>query len=280
MYAVVVFSVAKHLCLDFLLSLVCNQNIYSALISTSMVYWVIFFKSPKRNPKHFLFGIFSLIGFLVFFIIISGVGVLFSVHLGPCANPTLYLAKSLGIFAAMLTVIEWAPQIWTTFWTKAARTLSLPMVCVFAPGTLVGAGFMIFVSKDTWSTWLPQLVSGIQLFILLGLLFYFSPQKEKMGKCLQKLSKKPTPTDLAGCGVGDVELNELPAEVHSQPDKTIKVGEAGGGAAEVATGGGDTAQEKKDDSEPSTDSSKEEKVIVQIENTGTTGDTKAKTSEC
>ncbi|KAH3765231.1 PQ loop repeat protein [Pelomyxa schiedti] len=224
-----------------------------------LVYWVMFFKTPKRNPKHFTFGVLCLLGFLFYFAVMATVGVLFSVYLGPCADPTIYLAKGLGIFAALLTVVEWAPQIWTTFWTKAARTLSLPMVCVFAPGTLIGAGFMIFVAKDTWSTWLPQLVSGIQLFILLGLLFYFSPLKTKIGTFLQKLSKKPSAEDLAGCG--QIELNELPAEVHQQPDNAKRVAVAG----DTVEDSRQRSAEVKESSGNGRHSGSDDEVIINIE---------------
>lgn len=72
MHAFFTVCMAKFPCLALLLSIVCNSLYCHSF--RSLFYWVIFYKSPRKAPTMFIVGILSLIGFCLFFILISLIG--------------------------------------------------------------------------------------------------------------------------------------------------------------------------------------------------------------
>lgn len=79
----------------------------------------------------------------------------------------------LGIVGTVCVILQWGPQIWTTWKLKAVGSLSVLMLLIQLPGTLVVIYFQGVVNDAHWSTVLPYVVNAIEFTILLGLCGFF-----------------------------------------------------------------------------------------------------------
>lgn len=79
----------------------------------------------------------------------------------------------LGLAGTACVIVQWTPQIWTTWKLKAVGSLSLLMLLIQLPGTLIVIYFQGFVNSAHWSTVLPYIVTAIQFFILIALCLFF-----------------------------------------------------------------------------------------------------------
>ncbi|KAI9761041.1 MAG: hypothetical protein M4579_001304 [Chaenotheca gracillima] len=92
------------------------------------------------------------------------------------------LANVLGILAAILSSIQYFPQLWTTFKLKAVGSLSIPMMCIQTPGSFLWAGSLAArLGAEGWSAWGVYLVTGTLQGTLLTMGIYFEllDRKEK-----------------------------------------------------------------------------------------------------
>jgi len=90
-------------------------------------------------------------------------------------------ARVLGISASILVIIHWSPQIWTTFNLKSPGTLSILMLVLQMPGSLVVVFFQAVLNKADWTTWTPYLLTAVQQLILLilCLVYYLRERNQK-----------------------------------------------------------------------------------------------------
>lgn len=95
-------------------------------------------------------------------------------------------ANVLGIFAAVLTSIQYFPQLWTTWQMKRVGSLSIPMMCVQTPG-----GFLWSASLATrlgwagWSAWGIYLITATMqgILLIMGIIFEIRARRaEKAGE--------------------------------------------------------------------------------------------------
>jgi len=90
-------------------------------------------------------------------------------------------ANVLGIMAAVLTSIQYFPQIYTTFRLRRVGSLSIPMMCIQTPGSIVWAASLAArLGTEGWSTWGVYVVTAVLQGSLLAMSVYFeyvSPQK-------------------------------------------------------------------------------------------------------
>lgn len=86
-----------------------------------------------------------------------------------------------GILAAVLASIQYFPQIWTTLRLRCVGSLSIPMMCIQTPGSLVWAGSLAArLGTKGWSTWGVLIVTACLqgTLLLLGVFFeYLGPNK-------------------------------------------------------------------------------------------------------
>jgi len=70
-------------------------------------------------------------------------------------------ANFLGILSTVLAVIQYFPQIWTTFVLKRVASLSIPMMCIQTPGSFVWAASLASrLGTQGWSAWGVYVVTG------------------------------------------------------------------------------------------------------------------------
>jgi hypothetical protein len=91
-------------------------------------------------------------------------------------------ANFLGVMAAILASIQYFPQIYTTFRLRRVGSLSIPMMCIQTPGSIVWASSLAArLGKEGWSTWGVYIVTSLLQGTLLGMGVYFEYLRPKAG---------------------------------------------------------------------------------------------------
>eukprot|EP01118_Nematostelium_gracile_P005978 TRINITY_DN190_c0_g1_i1.p1 TRINITY_DN190_c0_g1~~TRINITY_DN190_c0_g1_i1.p1 ORF type:complete len:262 (-),score=33.33 TRINITY_DN190_c0_g1_i1:47-832(-) len=80
------------------------------------------------------------------------------------------IGKALGIAAAICMVVQWTPQIYTTFINKSQGNLSIIMLLLQMPGALMVMFFQAILNGADVSTWLPYAFLFIEQLILVIML--------------------------------------------------------------------------------------------------------------
>jgi hypothetical protein len=80
----------------------------------------------------------------------------------------------LGIMAAILSSIQYLPQIYTTYRLKRVASLSIPMMCIQTPGGYMWAASLAArLGPEGWSTWGVYLLTASLQGVVLALGIYF-----------------------------------------------------------------------------------------------------------
>lgn len=91
-------------------------------------------------------------------------------------------ANVLGIMAAILASIQYFPQIWTTFRLRHVGSLSIPMMCIQTPGSLLWAASLAArLGKEGWSAWGIYVLTAVLqgTLLVMGIYFeYLGPKKD------------------------------------------------------------------------------------------------------
>jgi len=92
-----------------------------------------------------------------------------------------FWAVIFGIVAAILSSIQYFPQTYTTFNLRRVGSLSIPMMCIQTPGSLVWAGSLAArLGTPGWSSWGVYVVTALLqgTLLVMGIYFeYISPRK-------------------------------------------------------------------------------------------------------
>lgn len=75
--------------------------------------------------------------------------------------------RAIGILSAIVVVVQWTPQIFTTFQLGSAGSLSVVMLVIQLPGCLLTVFFQAVIGGADITTWGPYLVSAINIMILI-----------------------------------------------------------------------------------------------------------------
>lgn len=90
-------------------------------------------------------------------------------------------ANILGLSAAALALVQYFPQIWTTYHLRHVGSLSVLMMVIQTPGSFVWAGSLAArLGAEGWSTWGVYLVTGCLQGSLLSMGIYFELQAKKL----------------------------------------------------------------------------------------------------
>jgi uncharacterized protein with PQ loop repeat len=92
----------------------------------------------------------------------------------------LILGRVLGIIAAVLWVWQYIPQIVTTCRLRSPGNLSLILLAIQAPGSMINAIFMFVGQGNDWTTAISSFLLSLEQFLLLGICIFF---KVKNGQC-------------------------------------------------------------------------------------------------
>ena len=110
----------------------------------------------------------------------------------------------LGIFAALLSSVQYVPQIYTTWKLQHVGSLSIPMMCIQTPGGFVfAASLAARLGTAGWSAWSVYLILGTLQGVLLGMAIYFEIRDKR--RVQEELNKRPRRSVVEGGIWGDDE---------------------------------------------------------------------------
>jgi len=90
-------------------------------------------------------------------------------------------AGFLGLTSAALAVIQYAPQIYTTWKLKLVGALSIPMMCIQTPGAILMVTNLAIRPGTNWTSWAPYAAAGIMQGGLLALCFVWKARQRRLG---------------------------------------------------------------------------------------------------
>lgn len=115
-----------------------------------------------------------------------------------------------GVVAAILASIQYFPQIYTTLRLRCVGSLSIPMMCIQTPGSLVWAGSLAArLGPKGWSTWGVLIVTACLQGTLLAMAIFF----ENFGPNKQRNHRHGKDLPPNGSGEGPEERD------HEQPSE-------------------------------------------------------------
>jgi len=171
-----------------------TEQIFSGLICTTILYtlFLVYFKTEetkdethetRQRRKNLAMGTY--VGVIVLSIGLSiTAGVLYyNVHLR--GSILQVIAKVLGLVSAVLIVVQWTPQIYTTYKMKSPGSLSVLMLILQIPGSLLVMFFQAFNHKDI-TIWLPYVFQFLQQSILVVMCVIFAVQDRMKKKKLEE----------------------------------------------------------------------------------------------
>ncbi|KAI8967705.1 hypothetical protein BDF20DRAFT_829137 [Mycotypha africana] len=100
---------------------------------------------------------------------------------GPEHWQTNLWAAFLGILSMILASLQYFPQIWKTWQTKMVGALSIPMMCLQTPGTVLFVYSLMARSGTNWTAWLTYMVTGILQGILLTMCIIWHFRNKRLG---------------------------------------------------------------------------------------------------
>lgn len=102
-------------------------------------------------------------------------------------------ANFLGVLSTVLAVIQYFPQIYTTYQLKRVASLSIPMMCIQTPGAIVWAASLAArLGVQGWSAWGVYVVTACLQGTLLILGVYYELQQRKKEREEQSQTQSET----------------------------------------------------------------------------------------
>ncbi|KAI9733100.1 MAG: hypothetical protein M1834_003647 [Cirrosporium novae-zelandiae] len=88
-----------------------------------------------------------------------------------------------GIFAAILSLLQYFPQIWTTFELKHVGSLSIPMMCIQIPGSLLwAASYVVRLGWSAFDAWGVLALTALFQACLLAMAVIFELRDRRQRK--------------------------------------------------------------------------------------------------
>ncbi|KAI1979462.1 hypothetical protein LOZ51_004237 [Ophidiomyces ophidiicola] len=116
-------------------------------------------------------------------------------------------ANIFGIMATLLSSVQYFPQIYTTFFLGRVGSLSIPMMCIQTPGSLVWAASLAArLGAEGWSTWGVYVVTSLLqgTLLVMGIYFeYLNPRGKDENPSIDDISSSPHEDAVEGATSGN-----------------------------------------------------------------------------
>jgi len=154
---------------------IATEQLLSGLLCYTLLY-VVFLMYCRTTPK--TEQRFNRAWWLFFAIICASIGLaagggILYYNLNYSSTTLQSYARTLGLISAVLMIVQWTPQIYTTVKLKSAGSLSVTMILLQLPGALLVVFFQGVVNGADFTTWAPYIFGAIQMAILVALIFAF-----------------------------------------------------------------------------------------------------------
>eukprot|EP01089_Gocevia_fonbrunei_P018755 TRINITY_DN6433_c0_g1_i2.p1 TRINITY_DN6433_c0_g1~~TRINITY_DN6433_c0_g1_i2.p1 ORF type:complete len:304 (+),score=17.14 TRINITY_DN6433_c0_g1_i2:83-994(+) len=126
-------------------------------------------------------------------------------------------AEGLGIISSLVILVVWCPQIYTTYQKKSPGTLSIGMLLIQMPGSLIVVVFQAVFNDASWTTWLPYVITCIQLCILIFLWFWYRFVNKKRDEELEHMKEERQDSLISNAY--DIEQLQSNSLTYSEPAK-------------------------------------------------------------
>ncbi|TFY62799.1 hypothetical protein EVJ58_g3642 [Rhodofomes roseus] len=118
-------------------------------------------------------------------------------------------SKFLGISSALLSILQYLPQLWRTWQIGLVGSLSIPMMCFEVPGATVMVTSIALREGTDWTNWAMYAASGAMAGLLLLLCLAWKVRQARLGvddfgRPLNKPIDTPNPSETAPLLTGDV----------------------------------------------------------------------------
>lgn len=93
-----------------------------------------------------------------------------------------WYANGLGLAATILAVLQYLPQMWTTYRLKTVGSLSIPMMLIQTPGSYVwAASLAVRLGWAGWSIWGLYIMTGTLqgVILVMGIVFELRNRRER-----------------------------------------------------------------------------------------------------
>jgi len=167
-------------CLPSLLSLIQIIAVFLLFLPLHFLYLMYQNEEERRTPEgrtERFKAKMLLVAFFAYAAATSLVAAHLIIFAGQSAWPTLHFAYIMGLVSAAMNVVQWTPQIMRTYKEKHAGAVSITMLLIQAPGSILMFIFFCFISHDSPVVWISTLTTAVQQIILLSLLFKYESPK-------------------------------------------------------------------------------------------------------
>jgi len=165
-----------------------TEQIFGGLICYTALYvlFLVYFNTQPtetetremrvRSKRIALATFIGVLGSSVIVGIITGV-LYYDVRLHGSTLETV--AQVFGYTSGALMIVQWAPQIYTTWKRKSPGSLSILMLILQMPGSLLVMFFQAVLNRSHVSIWVPYFFQFVEQLILVVLCAYFILQARK-----------------------------------------------------------------------------------------------------
>jgi len=98
-----------------------------------------------------------------------------------CGSAARSYAKVLGYLCVAMVVLQYTPQIMLTYQTGSAGSLSITMVAIQAPGSILFTIVQI-TQGNSIAIWMGTCIASVELLVLLGMLIYFDCRQRQQSE--------------------------------------------------------------------------------------------------
>ena len=121
----------------------CYAFVSHVLILYSFALLIAYHKHSEERPREGLVMKVSLLAYVLIVVVTTIVAVALLWIVGPDDKIIKSYVLGLTVITVGSTLVQWLPQIWTTFKCKTGGELSMMMLLIQAPGTALIAIFQV-----------------------------------------------------------------------------------------------------------------------------------------
>jgi len=173
-----------------------TEQLLAGAILTIVLYilFLVYFKTEptgkhtrEKRVRNKLIALGTFVAVITLSVLLSVLGGILYYTLKFTSKVLIGYAQALGTTSSIMMVLEWAPQIYTTWKMKSPGSLSVLMLLIQIPGSLLVIYFQAILNEADFTTWAPYFFQCVEQGILVAMcLIFWIRSKQNRG-----LEKRP-----------------------------------------------------------------------------------------